>query len=225
MTKSEPHENVTCGATTRKGTPCQLKPMANGRCFLHGGRSLSGPAHPNWKHGRRSKFLPKDLRQRYEEALNDPNLSDLTEDLALIESRINLLMEQLETGGSARLWTDLNTAWRGFLQAMSGQDENDQRLALQAVGQLISRGDDQGHTWGELYALIEQRRRLSESKQRIAVQAQQVIAIDMVLAMLAGLVAAVKASVYEHTDTDTARRIIVDTSAAYRDLLGPGSNS
>lgn len=31
-----------CGAKTRKGTPCQKKPLQNGRCRLHGGKS-TGP--------------------------------------------------------------------------------------------------------------------------------------------------------------------------------------
>ena len=46
-----------CGAKLRnKDAICQNKIiMRNGRCRLHGGNSLSGIAHPNWKHGRRSK--------------------------------------------------------------------------------------------------------------------------------------------------------------------------
>lgn len=31
-----------CGAKTRKGTPCQCKALANGRCKYHGGKS-TGP--------------------------------------------------------------------------------------------------------------------------------------------------------------------------------------
>jgi hypothetical protein len=46
----------TCGARTRAGTPCQLAPVVgNRRCRLHGGKSLAGEAHPNYKHGCRSK--------------------------------------------------------------------------------------------------------------------------------------------------------------------------
>ena len=36
---------VCCGAKTRKGTPCQCKAMANGRCKLHGGM-CTGPRTP-----------------------------------------------------------------------------------------------------------------------------------------------------------------------------------
>jgi len=35
-------DKTVCGATTRKGTPCQKAPLKNGRCRLHGGKS-TGP--------------------------------------------------------------------------------------------------------------------------------------------------------------------------------------
>jgi hypothetical protein len=46
------------GAKTRAGTPCKrLARWPRGRCRLHGGCSLCGIAHPNYKHGRRSKYF------------------------------------------------------------------------------------------------------------------------------------------------------------------------
>ena len=41
----------TCGAQTRHGTLCKNRPMANGRCRFHGGMSLSGKQHGQYKHG------------------------------------------------------------------------------------------------------------------------------------------------------------------------------
>jgi hypothetical protein len=45
-----------CGARTRRGTPCKRAPRLNGRCSLHGGKSLAGFAHPQYKHGIYSKY-------------------------------------------------------------------------------------------------------------------------------------------------------------------------
>ena len=50
-----------CGAKSkRSGLPCRnVSVIGNRRCYLHGGApgtgQPSGPAHPRWKHGRRSK--------------------------------------------------------------------------------------------------------------------------------------------------------------------------
>ena len=53
-----------CGAKTRAGTPCKrLARQPQGRCNLHGGKSLLGFAHPNFKHGRRSKYVVASLNE------------------------------------------------------------------------------------------------------------------------------------------------------------------
>ena len=45
------HNAPRCGARTRAGTPCKAPAMPNGRCRLHGGRSLSGAAHGRYRTG------------------------------------------------------------------------------------------------------------------------------------------------------------------------------
>ena len=43
---------MNCGARTRAGNPCQKPPLqGKARCRLHGGLSLVGKDHPNYKHG------------------------------------------------------------------------------------------------------------------------------------------------------------------------------
>jgi hypothetical protein len=52
-----------CGAKKRrKDETCRAPAMPNGRCRIHGGLSLGGIAHPNYKHGGRSKYFPKPPR-------------------------------------------------------------------------------------------------------------------------------------------------------------------
>lgn len=53
-----------CGAKTRKGTPCCRAPKPNGRCSLHGGKSLAWFAHPNFRHGRYSKYSTAGVEDR-----------------------------------------------------------------------------------------------------------------------------------------------------------------
>ena len=44
-----------CGAKTRRGTACRCPAMQNGKCRIHGGRSLNGKDHPGYKHGKHTK--------------------------------------------------------------------------------------------------------------------------------------------------------------------------
>ncbi len=57
--------SATCNAKTRAGGLCKNAPMANGRCRMHGGKSLCGIASPRFKHGRYSKYLVARLAGRY----------------------------------------------------------------------------------------------------------------------------------------------------------------
>ena len=52
-----------CGAKTRQGGSCRQPAMKNGRCRLHGGKSLSGTAHGRFKHGLYEKGVLEDRRQ------------------------------------------------------------------------------------------------------------------------------------------------------------------
>jgi hypothetical protein len=71
MNTNEPHESARagarCGAKTRSGSPCKRLPAAksnSGRCNLHGGKSLSWIAHPNYKHGLYSKYTMQGIERR-----------------------------------------------------------------------------------------------------------------------------------------------------------------
>jgi hypothetical protein len=60
--------------------------MPNGRCRLHGGKSLHGIAHPGFKDGKRSKYMPKFLSEAFTRAALDPDLLNLTESIATVEA-------------------------------------------------------------------------------------------------------------------------------------------
>ena len=52
-----------CGAKTRAGGRCKQPAIKNGRCRLHGGKSLSGIQHGRYKHGRYTRKAIEERRQ------------------------------------------------------------------------------------------------------------------------------------------------------------------
>lgn len=75
-----------CGAKTRKGAPCRRAPMENGRCYLHGGKSLRLFAHPNYKHGRYSKYsgiLETERAERQRKRILEKRMKALDEAIGL----------------------------------------------------------------------------------------------------------------------------------------------
>lgn len=63
---------------------------------MHGGSTPRGMALPQTKHGRYSKDLPTRLLSRYEEAVSDPELLNLSAEIALIDAMTRDVMESLE---------------------------------------------------------------------------------------------------------------------------------
>jgi hypothetical protein len=107
MNKTE--QPKICGAQLRKkpGSTCQKRPVkGKRRCRLHGGLSLKGVEHKNYTHGRYSKYLPTDLRGRFDESLHDPDLKSHEPDIRLIDTRLQTLLESLELLGrdNGEIW-------------------------------------------------------------------------------------------------------------------------
>jgi len=57
------HCSPRCGAKTRSGRACCSPAMRNGRCRMHGGRSLRGEASPNYRHGGYTREVAELRRQ------------------------------------------------------------------------------------------------------------------------------------------------------------------
>lgn len=190
MRADKPH--AICGATTRSGKPCQARPMANGRCRMHGGKSLAGPASPAFKTGRYSKYLPARLTERYAEAVNDPELLALREDVALIDARLADLLRRVDSGESGQLWKDVRQAYQSFIKARRRGDDEAAAAAFDELGELIERGASDHAAWSEIAALLEQRRRLVESERRRLVEMQQVITAEQAMVLIAAVVDVVR---------------------------------
>src|SRR5690349_13713695 len=99
--------NPICGAKTKTGAPCKGAPMPNGRCRLHGGKTPSGIASPQYKTGRYSRVLPTRLQSRYDAARTDAALLELRDDISLLDARLEDLLSRVDTGESGVLWASL----------------------------------------------------------------------------------------------------------------------
>ena len=70
------------------GQRCNRPARANGVCYIHGGASPAGLAHPSTKTGRYSKHLPTRLLAQFGASLVDPDLLNLRSEIALVDTSI-----------------------------------------------------------------------------------------------------------------------------------------
>lgn len=209
-----PHAPVftPCGAKTRDGDPCKAPAMANGRCRMHGGKSLGGITSPTFKTGRYSKYIPSRLLERYHEAESDPDLLSLRAEIALTDGRLADLLQRVDTGEAKSLWEQAREANQEIQKAVS--DENYGRLMIMAqqLDYLIGSGLSDYEAWAEIHTLLDQRRKLAESERKRLIEAEQVVRADKAMTLAMALLQAVKENV-------TDQRTLGAVQASFNRLL------
>jgi hypothetical protein len=182
---------------------------------MHGGASLVGIASATFKHGRYSKHLPSRLAGRYAEALADPQLLELRDEIALIGTRQSELLTHLASGNSLQRWQEAKSAYEEVEEAIAAQDALALRMALNALANALHARLSDYAGWREIMETTELRRRLVESENRRLVQMQQTLTVEQTMALLAAV-------------TDIIRRkvddphVLAEIAAALRGIVSVG---
>jgi len=158
-----------CNANLRKkpGQRCAQWPMANGRCRLHGGKSLKAGAHPRFRDGARSKYRFRGkLHKRYQEALSDPELTHHRDSVAVLDTLIREMTEQWEEGGSPAQWRRLTQLWERFQIAWNARDRQKVTETLEEISLILERGSAQSKRESQIVSLLEARRKHADSESR-----------------------------------------------------------
>jgi hypothetical protein len=200
-----------CGAQLRKkpGQFCNKAPIkGKRRCRLHGGKSLAGVASGSFKHGRYSRYLPKDLRKQYEQTKYDPQLLSHEPDLRLMDVRLQGLIANLANTSSLEAFSRAQEEWEKLEQA---QDQGD----LIEVGRIMLRLRDlmratvpAGQTWEVIERVTEQRRKLLESESRRIQQNSNSMSGEQILALIEYIVDVLRSSVIKYADRLIASKIL-----------------
>ncbi len=211
-----------------KPRPCQHAPRSNGRCHIHGGKSLGGAASPKFKDGSRSKYFRhignKALADLYEESSTDATLLENWEDIRLLEARMKQL---LGSDIGFECWEQLKIAWARFETASKSADEDGIKQWLGEINRLIKTGHDQSRAWKEIYRVQSQTQRARESERQRAAELQGNMPVERAMMLVSAMEYAVKRNV---TEPGILAAIVDDFRAithrpAIRKFIGDGSDS
>lgn len=189
----------------RSEDQCGSFAMANGKCAVHGGKSLRGADQPMFSHGRYSKYLPTRLLGQYQAARNDPDLLAMRDEVALIDARLVDVLARIQTGESPAAWLLLGSVVTLLQEAVrSAEDADDVGEALERVGDLsgqidalVRRALSEESAWEHARSLVNQRMKLVESERKRMVDLQQMMTSEQALLLAGALV-------------DTVRRHVAD---------------
>jgi hypothetical protein len=188
------------------------------KCWLHGGRTPSGQAHGAYKHGRYSKVLPVRLAERYSQAVSNPNLLSLRDDIATAEARLMDLFQRVSTRESGQLWQDLRGALDAFALAQARVDVDAMDRHCATMRQLVTQGSDDYAAWSEIYRVWEARCRLTHTEAKTLLMLEQTVSVEQLVHMFGHITDAIQRAVLAHADELCGRKILAAISADF-DLI------
>lgn len=170
------------GKSRQTGLPCKRGPTAGSRyCKFHGGRIPKGADSPRYKHGRYSRHLPSNLAQKYGEALADPDLMELRDEVALLHTR---LCQLIESGESLPLWDKTAEAYADLRQAMVDKDDVAIAAGLSLLENYLRRGKADSMRWREIYQTVNNVTRIKEREHKRAVALQQMMTLEQFMLII-----------------------------------------
>lgn len=163
----------------------------------------------------------------FEAALEDSDLTSVRSELALIDVRIQELVQSLDVTNGA---TNLELLKKLIIELKKQLDPTDETLeAPRAIVELLEQAIQSGYndrdTWSELNTFVEQRRRLSETEVRRAAQLHQNIPLQKVFGILSAAADVFRKAVTQHAESRIANAILRDASVELNRLVHAASSS
>ncbi len=215
----------SCGAKKKDGGKCKARPMANGRCRIHGGLTPKGTASPHYQTGRYSKYLPKHLADDYFVSKDDPELVTLRSELSLLDARLSQLIQRLSETPDKTLWITLGADIADIQRTINPiikfvRDECEDHTVLSTIPvlrnilrhaqNLVNTVLQSENAWLEMYGLIEQRRKLVESEAKRIREMQQTITSEQAMNLVTTIATVIKTHLNSESDKPKLRAITAD---------------
>ena len=186
-----------CGAKTRSSGECRQPAMKNGRCRLHGGKSLKGIESPSFKTGRHSKYMPKELLSAYQDAKQDTELLSVRAEIALMDVMLSGLLPKLNTGQSIEGWYELKRLIPSVNRAIKSGDVTGFKSTFETMANIINDNVTHYDTEHEIKDTIDTRRKLVETEHKIALQGERSISVEQLMLLMTQVLAVIQSVVKE----------------------------
>jgi len=187
------------------GLQCRASAILESQyCRYHGGLNLKGIAHPNFKSGKYSIYLPDKLVAKYEDARADIDLLSLRDELALLDARIGDILEKIRDKQTVDLWGSLSIELDSLEDSYMANDQVQIGNEIAGIRDLIKKGVEAEKGWAEIYTVVEGRRRVAETERKRLVEMNQMISSERAMVLLASILDVIKRNV---KDGQTLSRI------------------
>lgn len=176
---------MICTAKRTNGEPCRAKAIAGKtKCRVHGGHSPGGQSSPHFKTGRYSKYVPKHLADSFDQMVSDPARLDLSENIALIDTRTGELLSSIDHGGTQAHWAKVSDLATTLETMLNRKNYEKAQVTLTEIKEVCVSAIDDSKVWAEITALGENRRKLAETEHKRLLTSDMMIQADRAYSLI-----------------------------------------
>lgn len=167
-------------------------------CRFHGGKTLIGPAHPNFITGlhtrnyKRFSKVGQELLQQIDELRNDPDLFSLKDDAAFITAIMDRRAEAAGEGVGLEQYKKVQAAYQLAHSKLGSSDFID---AFEQIGDTINETLDMYAASRDVMELIDRRVEIVEAEQRMMHAKAYTLEVDQAFSFAMQLLEIVKDNV------------------------------
>jgi len=148
--------------------------------------------------GRHSKFLTETLAAKYQEARHDPEILAHRDDLALIEARIEQLLERtLNKKERPEAWAKLREKMGELTEAAHGNNTGEMMKVSMQIEKIFDGVEHDYLAWNQIFGLMEERRKIGESEQKRLIAMKQMIKAEDAMKLIGQVLAIIKKHLVE----------------------------
>jgi hypothetical protein len=222
------------------------------RCVRHGGgKPLQGKprGHQNFKTGEHSdmlvfkfagqiiagktpmtrryeKFIPERLSKKYLQSVNDPEIIALNDDIALVETRIKQLIDNIDKDAPPAVWADAQDTFNQFMMFRRLNDPDKAREMLDRLEDIINNAGSEREAWDEVFTRLEQRMKLAQAEMKRRIEMQNLLNAEQAMDMVSRLLAAVNEGSEAVIDDEKLRKeLYLAIGQRFARITGSGNRS
>jgi uncharacterized protein (DUF2267 family) len=185
---------AVCGATRQDGGLCEGKWLEkNGRCKYHQDQPGGGPGAAKTERevtsrslSVASKLTPK-LREAFQESLDDPEQQSVKVELALLDTNLMRLMDQMQNTPDAGTWEVVASTVQLLDEALEEEDLSVITRCSTTLRRLASEGSIQRHIWDEIKQHTQLRAKLVDTETKRLQAAKSSLTIQEALMLVTAL--------------------------------------
>lgn len=152
-----------------------LKHPVHGKktCASHGAKGgRPATTGEDTKIGRLIRSVPPEVLAHFESSLGNPDQLALKEHIALLDARMNQILEHISVLGKPKSW---QRAWQLIEKMRTQTDPKALGVTMEELVSLVQDGLEQSAAWDEFLQIVGERRKLTEAETRRRLAAENVM--------------------------------------------------